>query len=105
MFIVETSVFTRQVSKLLTDDEYRELQTVLINRPTAGQVIVGSGGLRKIRWTMRGKGKRGGVRVIYYWIDLQERVLMPYIYPKSERDDLSQSQLKALRKIVEGEYP
>ena len=49
MVIVETSVFTRLVSKLLTDDEYRELQTVLINRPKAGQVIAGSGGLRKIR--------------------------------------------------------
>ena len=105
MVIVETSVFTRQVSKLLTDDEYRELQTVLINRPNAGPVIIGSGDLRKIRWTMRGKGKRGGVRVIYYWIELQERILMLYVYPKSARDDLTQSQLKVLKKIVEEEYP
>jgi len=54
---------------------------------------------------MRGKGKRGGVRVIYYWIDLQERILMLYVYPKSARDDLTQSQLKVLKKIVEEEYP
>ena len=105
MIIVETSIFTRLVSKLLTDDEYRELQTILINRPTIGKVIAGSGGLRKIRWSFHGKGKRGGVRVIYYWIDAQDRLLMLYIYAKSERDDLSPSQLKTLRKIVEEEYP
>ena len=105
MVIVETSVFTRQVLKLLNDDEYRKLQVVLANRPSAGAIIKGSGGLRKIRWTIEGRGKRGGVRVIYYWAVKQERLLMLFIYPKSERDDLSPDQLKILRKIVEDEYP
>lgn len=105
MIIVETSVFTRQVLKLLTDDEYRQLQAVLVNRPDANPVMRGSGGLRKMRWGIRGRGKRGGVRVIYYWAVEQEQLLMLLMYPKSERDDLSPSQLKILRKIVEEEYP
>lgn len=67
MVIIETSIFTRQVQALLTEDEYRELQIVLVSRPNLGSVIKGSGGLRKVRWASSGKGKRGGVRVIYYW--------------------------------------
>ncbi len=105
MVILETSVFTRQVLELLPDDEYRKLQVVLANRPNAGSLIKGSGGLRKIRWMIEGHGKRGGVRVIYYWVVKQERLLMLFIYPKSERGDLTSGQLKVLRKIVEEEYP
>ena len=66
MEFVETPLFTRLVKKLLNDDEYRELQEVLIYRPDLGDVIQGTGGLRKIRWMRKGRGKRGGVRVIYY---------------------------------------
>jgi mRNA-degrading endonuclease RelE of RelBE toxin-antitoxin system len=104
MIIIETSVFTRQVQKLLNDDTYRELQVALAERPDMGAVIVGSGGLRKVRWAAQGRGKRGGVRVIYYWAVKQERLLMLLMYPKSERDDLTREQLKILRKIVEEEY-
>jgi mRNA-degrading endonuclease RelE of RelBE toxin-antitoxin system len=105
MIIVETHFFTRQVILLLSDEEYRLLQSVLANRPDAGVVIPSSGGLRKIRWGMMGRGKRGGVRVIYYWAVKQDRILMLLIYPKNEKDDLSQDQLKILRKIVEEEFP
>jgi mRNA-degrading endonuclease RelE of RelBE toxin-antitoxin system len=66
MVIIETSIFTKQVQKLLSDDDYRELQYALVQRPDMGQIIVGSGGLRKIRWRTHGRGKRGGVRIIYY---------------------------------------
>ena len=66
--------------------------------------MVGSSGLRKVRWAAQGRGKRGGVRVIYCWAVKQERLLMLLIYPKSERDDLTREQLKLLRKIVEEEY-
>ena len=66
MVIIETSVFTRQVQALLDDDDYRRLQTVLVLRPDAGVLIPGGGGLRKISWNIKGRGKRGGVRVIYY---------------------------------------
>lgn len=105
MVIVETFVFTRQVQELLSDEEYRELQTALVSRPNAGAVIIASGGLRKLRWATRGKGKRGGSRVIYYWAVTQEQLLMLLIYSKSERDDLTRDQLKTLKKIVEEKYP
>lgn len=105
MVIVETSLFTRQVLALLDDDTYRRLQTILVLRPDAGDLIEGSGGIRKIRWAMPGRGKRGGVRVIYYWATRQERILMLLVYAKTEQDNLSPTQLKVLRKIVEEEYP
>jgi mRNA-degrading endonuclease RelE of RelBE toxin-antitoxin system len=104
MVIIETSVFTRQVQKLLDDETYREFQIALAERPDMGAVTKGSGGLRKVRWAAQGRGKRGGVRVIYYWAVEQERLLMLLMYPKSERDDLTREQLKILRKIVEEEY-
>jgi hypothetical protein len=105
MVIIETSVFTRQVLDLLTDEQYRALQVELINRPEAGKVIPGGGGLRKVRWAVSGQGKRGGVRVIYYWAVAHDKLLMLFMYPKSERGDLSPAQLKVLRTLVESEYP
>jgi hypothetical protein len=80
------------------------LQTALVNRPNAGAVIVGSGGLRKLRWATKGKGKRSGSRVIYYWAVTQEQLLMLLIYSKSEREDLTREPLKTLKKIVKEEY-
>lgn len=105
MIIVETSVFTRQVLSLLEEEEYRRLQTVLVAHPEIGKIIPGSGGLRKLRWGAQGRGKRGGVRIIYYWVVRQDRILMLLIYGKNEQDDLTADQLKVLRKIVEEEYP
>ncbi len=105
MEIVETSVFTRQVVKLLSDDEYRLLQVALTVRPNLGPIIPGSGGLRKMRWRVAGKGRRGGVRIIYYWAVDQERLLMLLIYAKSDQEDLTPNQLRILRRIVEEEYP
>lgn len=105
MIILETSIFTRQVLLLLSDDEYRLLQAVLVNRPDIGAVIPSSGGLRKARWGMAGRGKRGGVRVIYYWAVKYERILMLLIYPKNVKDNLTAEQLKTLRKIIKKEYP
>mgnify|MGYP001607989014 FL=1 len=67
MVIIETSVFTRRLLELLNDEAYRKLQTALVNRPDAGPLIVSSGGLRKLRWALKGRGKRGGVRIIYYY--------------------------------------
>jgi mRNA-degrading endonuclease RelE of RelBE toxin-antitoxin system len=105
MVIVETSNFTRRVTELLPDDEYRELQATLVDRPDAGPVIPGGGGLRKIRWSASGHGKRGGARIIYYWATAQERILMLFIYVKNESDDLTPDQIKTLRQVVEKEYP
>ena len=82
MVIIETSIFTRRIAELLSDDEYRELQATLVERPKAGPVIPGSGGLRKLRWSASGRGKRGGARVIYYWATEQDHLLMLFIYAK-----------------------
>lgn len=100
MRFVETAIFTREVRNLLSDDNYRALQFSLLLRPEAGAVIRGSGGLRKIRWSLAGTGKRGGLRVIYYWHKVEEVVYMLLIYRKSRQEDLTQEQLKVLRKLV-----
>ena len=103
MDIVETPIFTKRVIELLSDDSYRELQAVLIQHPDVGDRIAGSGGIRKLRWIGSGKGKRGGLRVIYYWFIGRDTLLMLYIYPKNEQSDLTADQLKLLRQVVERE--
>lgn len=104
MQFIETSVFTRQVTSLISDDEYSRLQTILFTHPESGKIIPHSGGLRKIRWSLAERGKRGGVRVIYYWVVAQDQILMLFMYPKNEKDDLTPKQLKILRAIVEKEF-
>jgi hypothetical protein len=104
MRFVETPVFSDQVVDLLDDDEYRALQTSLILRPEQGALIRGSGGLRKMRWSASGRGKRGGTRVIYYWWRADETFLMLFLYAKNVQDDLTHEQLKALGRFVEEEY-
>jgi len=104
VIIIETSIFTRQVLTLLSEEEYRKLQLALILRPNLGVVIPGSGGLRKARWALEDRGKRGGVRTIYYWAVAQDQILMLMIYAKNEQDDLTPDQLKILRRIIEEEY-
>lgn len=103
MRFIETPVFTRDVVALLSDDEYRSLQLALTFRPEAGALIRGSGGLRKIRWAVSGRGKRGGVRVIYYWATAEDQIFMLLIYQKNQQEDLTLQQLKILRKIVREE--
>jgi len=105
MVIIETSIFTKQVQKLLSDDDYRELQYALVQRPDMGQIIVGSGGLRKIRWRTHGRGKRGGVRIIYYWAVSSHQLLMLLAYSKSQQDDLTPDQLRILKAMVEDFHP
>lgn len=101
---IVTSIFSHQVQELLTDEEYRLLQIAIIQHPESGDIIPGSGGLRKKRWSLGGKGKRGGTRTIYFWAVGKGQVLMLLIYAKNEKDDLSKEQLKILRKIIEEEY-
>ncbi len=85
----------------MSDDEYAELQETLIARPDLGDLIPGSGGLRKVRWGLDSRGKRGGVRVIYYWAVGVEQLRMLYVYSKGRQENLKPTQLKALREIVE----
>lgn len=105
MVLIETSVFTRQVAATLPDDVYRELQPALAGRPDLGARIPGGGGLRKVRWAPPGRGKRGGVRVIYYWAVDRDTIVMLFLYAKNVQGDLSAHQLRALRRIIEEEYP
>lgn len=101
--LIETAVFTKQVGAILSDEEYRALQFHLIVRPDAGVVIPGSGGLRKLRWRLPPRGKRGGARLIYYWKPAAKRIFLLFLYPRNVRSDLSRSQLRTLRNLVAGD--
>ena len=103
MVFVEFPNFSKQVTGLLDDEDYPRLQAALIANPDLGDLIRGTGGLRKMRWSAKGRGKRGGVRVIYYWITRRDQVLLLVIYPKSARDDLTADERKLLAKLVERE--
>ena len=104
MRFVETPIFTEEITALLTDEEYRRLQIALALRPEQGAIIRGSGGLRKIRWGSSGRGKRGGLRVIYYWEPPQDVCLMLYAYAKSAQGDLTAAEVKLLRQVVREEF-
>jgi len=99
MIFIETSIFTKELVKLLSDDEYRMLQHNLVIRPTAGSLIKGTGGLRKIRWKSSGKGKSGGLRIIYYY-NPPDKIYMLFPYKKSDQEDLTSAQIKTLSKLV-----
>ena len=101
MVFVETPTFTKRVVALLEDESYHQLQLHLSAYPAAGPIIKGSGGIRKIRWSGSGRGKRGGVRVIYYWWVNRSRISMLLVYSKNEQDDLSPDQLRQLKRIIE----
>lgn len=101
MLFIETSTFTKLIRSLISDDDYRRLQEILLMRPEAGSLIKGGGGLRKIRWRISGKGKRGGLRVIYYWDKPEDSFYMLMVYKKSKKEDLTRNQLKVLRRLVE----
>jgi hypothetical protein len=87
----------------LEDDEYKSLQIALLLRPEQGSIIPGSGGLRKVRWARKRMGKRGGIRLIYYWDKKTESFYMLLIYSKSKKDDLSQDQLRILNQLIKEE--
>ena len=98
---IETKLFTRLVGEYLSDQDYSELQRALMTNPEAGQVIRGSGGVRKLRWRAPGRGKRGGYRVIYF-VKAASRVFwMLTMYPKSVRDDIPAQVLRRIREEVE----
>jgi mRNA-degrading endonuclease RelE of RelBE toxin-antitoxin system len=100
MLFIETPIFTKLVTDLIPDDEYRKIQQALVLRPEAGKIIPGSGELRKIRWKIGGSGKRGGLRLIYFWYVPEDRIYMLLIYKKSKQKDLNPNQLKILRNLV-----
>jgi hypothetical protein len=104
MRFVETPVFTVSLRRHLDDETYRALQLSLLLRPEQGSVISDGAGLRKLRWAAPGRGKRGGVRLIYYWEPKSEKFYMLYLYAKNEQGDLTSAQLKVLAKLVREEF-
>ncbi len=96
MVFIETSIFTKFITKYLSDDEYLGLQNFLLKYPNTGKVIRGTGGVRKLRWAVQGKGKRGGLRIIYYWQVSQNEIWMLTVYGKSERDSIPAHTLKKI---------
>jgi len=103
MEIIETKIFTQKICEFLSDEEYKELQNYLVENPDCGDIIKGSGGLRKLRWKLQGTGKSGGLRNIYYHYEDKHQIYMIYVYKKSKQTDLTPSQIQMLRKTFLGE--
>ncbi len=99
---IETKLFSRLVEEYLSDDEYASLQGVLIVDPEVGSLIPGSGGVRKLRWAASGRGKRGGVRVIYYAKTQQGVIWMLTIYAKNVTENISAHILKKIKDEIDG---
>ena len=104
MRFIETTVFTQSILEHLSEDEYRALQTSLLLRPTQGTLIPGAGGLRKLRWRKSASGKRGGLRIIYYWHGGEETIYLLLIYTKTRSDNMTPDQIRALRQVVQEEF-
>jgi len=98
---IETRLFTRLVTQYLSDDDYSQLQRLLSRNPDAGTVIPGSGGVRKLRWPTRGRGKRGGYRVIYFVRRARGVIWLLTIYPKNVADSIPTHVLKRIREEIE----
>ena len=102
---IETTAFTARVSDYLTEEEYRHLQTEMLAHPECGDVMPRTGGFRKLRWadSRRGKGKRGGLRVVYYWLMGDGQFWMFSIYDKDEMENLTADEEKQLKRAITNE--
>ena len=100
LHFIETPLFTKQVLKLLDDDNYKELQTDLLNNPDQEDLIQGTGGVRKTRWALN-QGKSGGVRIIYYFVDSHDIFFMLLAYPKNKKVSLSSQEKSSMYKLTQ----
>ena len=103
MIFIETKLFTKLLPGYLSDDEYRGLQSYLLQKPDAGDIVRGSGGVRKVRWAKSGKGKSSGVRAIYYWKKSDHEIWMLTMYSKSERATIAGHTLKQIAEAIDNE--
>lgn len=99
---IETKLFSRLIVDYMTDDDYAALQCHLAVHPESGDVIQGSGGVRKMRWAGTGRGKRGGLRVIYYLRTRQGQIWLLTVYPKNVRDSIPVSTLRKIKEELDG---
>lgn len=104
MELIETSTFTRQITALLSDEEYAGFQSRIAANPELGALIRGGGGIRKVRVAVGSRGKRGGARVIYYWAVRNDVILLLYAYPKNVMANLTPKQVSQLAKVVKEEF-
>jgi hypothetical protein len=102
--LIETSTFTRQITALLSDEEYAKFQARLTAKPESGAIIRGSGGIRKVRVAVGSRGESGGARVIYYWAVRRNLILLLYAYPKNVAADLTSKQVAQLARAVREEF-
>ena len=100
MLFIETSIFTKQIKGLVSDEEYRQLQQDLLIQPDKGDVVKNGGGIRKVRCAQGKKGKSGGIRVIYYWVNEDHQIFFLLAYPKSVKDTLTDKETAILRQLV-----
>ena len=101
MIFIESKLFEKLREKYLEDDSYRQLQNFLLEQPLSGDIIQGTGGLRKLRWSANGKGKRGGIRTIYLYITEKSHIHLLTLYAKNEVSNLTAQEKKILKSIVE----
>jgi mRNA-degrading endonuclease RelE of RelBE toxin-antitoxin system len=100
---IEAPFFTKMLDRYLDDDEYGELQSYLIKHPESGMVVPGSGGVRKIRWAAEGRGKRGGLRVIYYLRLARGHIWMLTIYGKNVSENIPAHALRLMKEAIDDE--
>ena len=101
MVFIETSAFSKYLPDYLSDEDYHALQSYLMQKPDAGAIVRGTGGIRKVRWAPVGKGKRGGVRVIYYWKRPDHEIWMLTIFSKSEKSTIPSHILKQIAEAID----
>ncbi len=104
MELIETSTFTRQITALLSDEDYGEFQSRLAANPDLGTLIKGGGGIRKIRVAVGSRGKRGSARIIYYWAVRHDLILLLFAYMKNASADLTPKQVAQLAKLVREDF-
>jgi mRNA-degrading endonuclease RelE of RelBE toxin-antitoxin system len=103
MIFIETTIFTKLLPKYLSDDEYRVFQWYLLFNPEAGDLVRGSGGVRKVRWAPDGKGKRGGIRIMYFWKKSENEIWLLTLYSKNEKATIPSHILKKIAEEIENE--
>lgn len=106
MEFIESPAFSRHLSRYLSDDGYRALQNELARNPQTGDLMPGTGGFRKARWAdpRRGKGRRGGLRIVYYYFARDHEIWLMTLFDKDEASDLSPKEKKALKAAIEAEH-